>query len=134
MKSKISESILLDHTTDETIQVGEVTSVRVDLMICDDLATARALELFKQMDGKEPLNKDKILVTCEHFTPPSTFDSAKLQNDIRHKGGRITNMMFPPNRRKNWTRCETCNGYSYKLKESNCEDCKVYLRLKGLTN
>jgi len=52
-------------------------------------------------------------------------------DEVRHKGGRIANMIFPPSRRKNWNKCQTCGGYFYKLEEENCEDCKIFLELKA---
>jgi hypothetical protein len=55
-------------------------------------------------------------------------------DDVRHKGGIITNRMFPPARRKNWTKCETCGGYFYKLQGKNCDDCQIFLKLKGYCN
>ena len=54
--------------------------------------------------------------------------------DVRHKGGRITNMMFPESRRKNWIKCNLCNGYFYKLETEICEDCQIFLILKGYCN
>lgn len=50
--------------------------------------------------------------------------------DIRHKGGRITNMLFPEPRRENWKQCPECKGYFYKL-DGICEDCRIFLELKG---
>jgi len=51
-------------------------------------------------------------------------------DEVRHKGGRITNMIFPSSRRKNWSKCQTCGGYFYKLEEENCEDCRIFLELR----
>lgn len=85
MLVKLGESILRNHSDNAVISVGEMVNVSVDLVICDDLATARSIELFDKMGGNEPLDKDKIVVTCEHFTPPSTIDGAEIQNRIRLK-------------------------------------------------
>ncbi len=85
MLEKLGESILREHSDNAVISVGEMIDVSVDLIICDDLATARSIEVFGQMGGNEPLDKDKILITCEHFTPPSTIDGANIQNKIRLK-------------------------------------------------
>jgi 3-isopropylmalate/(R)-2-methylmalate dehydratase large subunit len=85
VRIRLGDSILKAHAKPEFPQVGEAIEVEVDLMLCDDLATARAIELFAQMDGKTPVNMDKIVITNEHFTPPSTLDSAQIQNTIRLK-------------------------------------------------
>lgn len=85
MRIRLGDSILKAHAKTDFSQVGEAIDVEVDLMLCDDLATARAIELFAQMDGKTPVNKERIVITNEHFTPPSTLDSAQLQNTIRLK-------------------------------------------------
>lgn len=85
MLERLGESILREHSDNEIISVGEMINVNVDLIICDDLATSRSIEVFEQMGGEEPLDKDKTLVTCEHFTPPSTIDGANIQNKIRLK-------------------------------------------------
>jgi 3-isopropylmalate/(R)-2-methylmalate dehydratase large subunit len=85
LRVRLGDSILKGHSKTEFPQVGEAIDVDVDLMLCDDLATARAIELFAQMDGKTPVNKEKIVITNEHFPPPSTLDSANLQNIIRLK-------------------------------------------------
>lgn len=52
--------------------------------------------------------------------------------DIRHKGGRTNNRLFPLLRRDNWKRCSECNGYFYKLKEYICPDCKVFKKLNSI--
>lgn len=83
MITNICQSILRTHSETTFFSTGDAIPVNVDLIICNDFATTRAIELFKQMDGEEPLNKDKLLITCEHFTPPSYLTSAEIQNKIR---------------------------------------------------
>lgn len=47
------------------------------------------------------------------------------QGETRHKGGMISPMMFPENRRKNWKRCKQCDGYFYKLENDVCGSCET---------
>jgi len=79
----IGESILHSHSKGVLPPIGEAINVKVDLMLCDDYTMSRAHEFFEKMNGNIPIDKDKIVVTCEHFTPPSTIESASLQQDVR---------------------------------------------------
>jgi 3-isopropylmalate/(R)-2-methylmalate dehydratase large subunit len=83
LRLNLGESILHSHSDGGILQVGDTVFVSSDLIVCDDLVTARAIELFRQMGGKEPVDKNKIVITCEHFTPPSNLSSAEIQNTIR---------------------------------------------------
>ena len=85
MSTNQAESILRKHTEASDVLVGEMYDFNVDLIICDDLSTARAIEFFRKMKGTQPVNSNRILVTCEHFAPPTTLDGAEIQNLIRKK-------------------------------------------------
>ncbi|MBU1024340.1 hypothetical protein KKB99_08680, partial [bacterium] len=85
MRINQAESILRNHTEATNILVGKMYDINVDLIICDDFSTYRAIEFFRKMKGTRPVNRDKILVTCEHFSPPTTLDGAEIQNSIRKK-------------------------------------------------
>lgn len=49
--------------------------------------------------------------------------------DVRHKGGRVNERLFPEKRRKNWKKCNECKGYFYKMKNDVCLDCAVFKNL-----
>ena len=83
MRSRIAESILRDHSKGGLAPQGGEITVKADLMLCDDFTTARTMKLFHEMGGEVPLDKNNIIITCEHFTPPSTLDGAQFQHEIR---------------------------------------------------
>ena len=59
-------------------------------------------------------------------------------DDCKHKGGMISQWLFPAGRRSNWFKCRECNGwfdnghlvFRPKLGKIVCNNCKIYLDLK----
>lgn len=51
----------------------------------------------------------------------------------KYKGGQISPMLFPESRRDNWSQCEECKGWFYKL-DNICDDCEAFRGLKGAIN
>ncbi len=84
------EQILAAHTDKKKISPGEFITVRVDLIMANDLTFPIAIKEFRQLGLDRVFNPKKIVFVPDHFTPAKDIASAeqvKLSRDFAHEQG-----------------------------------------------
>ena len=79
MSKGLSGAIIEQHTDGK--KEGSYLEVSVDFVLLHDPLLALILPDLKEL-GKEILNKEKILVTVDHFAPPSTIERADMVKQV----------------------------------------------------
>ncbi|SPD73200.1 3-isopropylmalate dehydratase large subunit 1 [uncultured Desulfobacterium sp.] len=79
MAQGISGAIIEQHTTGE--KEGDFLEVSVDFVLLHDPLFALILPELKQLE-RGIWDKDKVLVTVDHFAPPSTIERANIVRDV----------------------------------------------------
>ena len=79
MSKGLSGAIIEQHTDGK--KEGAYLEVSVDFVLLHDPLLALILPDLKEL-GKEILNKEKILVTVDHFAPPSTIERADMVKQV----------------------------------------------------
>ena len=84
------EQILAAHTDKKKVSPGEFITVRVDLIMANDLTFPIAIREFRQLGLDRVFNPKKIVFVPDHFTPAKDIASAeqvKLSRDFAREQG-----------------------------------------------
>jgi len=84
------EQILAAHTDKKKVSPGEFLTVRVDLIMANDLTFPIAIKEFRQLGLDRVFNPKKIVFVPDHFTPAKDIASAeqvKLSRDFTQEQG-----------------------------------------------
>ena len=84
------EQILAAHTDKKKVSPGEFLTVRVDLIMANDLTFPIAIKEFRQLGLDRVFNPKKIVFVPDHFTPAKDIASAeqvKLSRDFAQEQG-----------------------------------------------
>ena len=84
------EQILAAHTDKKQVSPGEFITVRVDLVMANDLTFPIAIREFRQLGLDRVFNPKKIVFVPDHFTPAKDIASAeqvKLSRDFAQEQG-----------------------------------------------
>jgi len=84
------EQILAAHTAKKKISPGEFITVRVDLIMANDLTFPIAIREFRQLGLDRVFDPKKIVFVPDHFTPAKDIASAeqvKLSRDFAREQG-----------------------------------------------
>ncbi len=82
----ISEKILRDHTDNKNAVAGDFILAKVDKCLANDITAPIAIEVFKKViqgTNKGVFNKDRIILTPDHFTPNKDVASANQCKILR---------------------------------------------------
>ncbi|MDP2860625.1 MAG: 3-isopropylmalate dehydratase large subunit, partial [bacterium] len=69
----ISEKILLAHTDKKNIKPGEFIEAKIDLALGNDITAPLAIEEIKKAGFKNVIDKHKIVLVPDHFSPAKDF-------------------------------------------------------------
>jgi 3-isopropylmalate/(R)-2-methylmalate dehydratase large subunit len=78
MKHTIFEKILLSHSKEKEIKVGDIVDVSIDRVMIHDFFTPFCINKFREMGFKRVYDPDKVVIIYDHLVPASFID------DYRH--------------------------------------------------
>lgn len=79
----MTQKILAAHAGLEYVNVGQLTTVKLDLVLGNDVTTPVAIKAFKNAKADKVFHKDKIAIVPDHFTPNKDIKSAEHCKCIR---------------------------------------------------
>lgn len=85
----ITEKILAKAAGLESVKAGQLIDANIDIVMCHDVTTPPAISMLKEKGIDKVFDREKIIVTPDHFQPAKDIKSAELLkrlNDwaIRH--------------------------------------------------
>ncbi len=81
MHSQTLLESLFSRKLGRPVQTGEVIQTPVDLVMAHDATFALLLDDFDRLDCAV-WDRDRLLIACDHFTPPARIDWANLQKSV----------------------------------------------------
>ncbi len=90
MANTLAEKILLNHTDADDLSPGDIVSVRVDLVLANDVSGPVAFTALEKMGAETVFDPGKVVMVADHFMPAKDIRSAELQKRLRewsHKHG-----------------------------------------------
>ena len=79
----MAQKILAWHCDRQYLNVGELVSAKVDLVLGNDITMPLAIEEFKKTGVDKVFDSDKIAIVPDHFTPNKDIKSAEQCKYIR---------------------------------------------------
>lgn len=73
----ITEKILAVHAGRKAVYPGEIVSVRVDLVLANDITAPIAIQKFREIGAKSVFDKNKIALVADHYTPGKDIKAAE---------------------------------------------------------
>lgn len=78
-----TQKIIAAHAGRESVQVGELLMVDVDLVLANDVTAPVSIAEIKKSGVDTLFDKDKIALVLDHFTPNKDIKSAALSKCVR---------------------------------------------------
>ena len=90
MGMTITEKILARASGKKTVKAGELINAKIDVVMCHDVTTPAAISMLMNAGIDKVFDKNKIVVTPDHFQPAKDIKSAELHKRLdewarRHK-------------------------------------------------
>ncbi len=90
MAMTITEKILAKAAGKKTVTPGELINASIDVVMCHDVTTPPAISMLIEKGIDKVFDKEKIVVTPDHFQPAKDINSAELHKRLdewakRHK-------------------------------------------------
>ena len=90
MSMTITEKILARASGKKTVKAGELINAKIDVVMCHDVTTPAAISMLIEKGIDKVFDKNKIVVTPDHFQPAKDIKSAELHKRLdewarRHK-------------------------------------------------
>ena len=73
----ITEKILAAKSGRDSVKPGEFITVRLDLVLMNDITAPLAIEEFRAMGATEVFDRNKIALVADHYTPNKDIKSAE---------------------------------------------------------
>jgi 3-isopropylmalate/(R)-2-methylmalate dehydratase large subunit len=80
----IVEKILAAHTGKKSVSPGEFLSVKVDMVLSNDITAPLAIKEFHKLGVKNVFDKNKVVMVPDHFCPNKDIQSAEHAKMMRH--------------------------------------------------
>jgi 3-isopropylmalate/(R)-2-methylmalate dehydratase large subunit len=80
----IVEKILAAHTGKKSVSPGEFLSVKVDMVLSNDITAPLAIKEFHKLGVKNVFDKNKVVMIPDHFCPNKDIQSAEHAKMMRH--------------------------------------------------
>jgi 3-isopropylmalate/(R)-2-methylmalate dehydratase large subunit len=77
MGNTITEKIIASHAGLDSVVPGQLVNVRVDLALANDITAPLAIQAFAAMGAREVFDRDRVVLTPDHFTPNKDIDAAE---------------------------------------------------------
>jgi 3-isopropylmalate/(R)-2-methylmalate dehydratase large subunit len=90
MGMTLTEKILARAAGRKKVMPGELVDAKIDIVMCHDVTTPPAISMLEERGIDNVFDRDKIVVTPDHFQPAKDIKSAELHKRlhdwaIRHK-------------------------------------------------
>jgi len=90
MAMTITEKILAKAAGKKTVTPGELINANIDVVMCHDVTTPPAISMLVEKGMDKVFDREKIVVTPDHFQPAKDINSAELHKRLddwakRHK-------------------------------------------------
>jgi 3-isopropylmalate/(R)-2-methylmalate dehydratase large subunit len=82
MGMTITEKILAKSAGKKTVRPGELIDAKIDIVMCHDVTTPAAISMLVEKGIDKVFDKDKIIVTPDHFQPAKDVKSAELHQRL----------------------------------------------------
>ncbi|MBN1359406.1 MAG: 3-isopropylmalate dehydratase large subunit [Sedimentisphaerales bacterium] len=82
MGMTITEKIFARASGHKTVTPGQLVDARIDLVMCHDVTTPPAISMLKAKGLDRVFDRDRIVVTPDHFQPPKDIKSAELHKRL----------------------------------------------------
>ena len=90
MAQTIAEKIIEKHLVSGEAKPGNYVKIKLDRLLCHEVTTPPAIEMLEKRDIEKVWDKEKIVVTPDHFVPAKDEKSAalakKLDEWVRKQG------------------------------------------------
>ncbi|BAF58713.1 3-isopropylmalate dehydratase large subunit [Pelotomaculum thermopropionicum SI] len=83
MAMTITEKILADHAGKKQVEPGELISVKVDLVLGNDITAPVAIKEFEKIGVAEVFDRERVALVPDHFTPNKDIKSAEQSKILR---------------------------------------------------
>ncbi len=93
MGMTITEKILAKAAGEEQVVPGQLIDAQIDVVMCHDVTTPPAISMLEEKGIDKVFDREKIIVTPDHFQPAKDIKSAELhkrldawakRHDIKH--------------------------------------------------
>ena len=90
MGMTLTEKILARAAGKKTVVPGELVDAKIDIVMCHDVTTPPAISMLQEKGIDKVFDREKIVVTPDHFQPAKDIKSAELHKRLdgwakRHK-------------------------------------------------
>ena len=82
MSMTITEKILAKAAGRDSVRPGELVDAAIDVVMCHDVTTPPAISMLAEKGIDTVFDKDKIIVTPDHFQPAKDVKSAELHRRL----------------------------------------------------
>jgi 3-isopropylmalate/(R)-2-methylmalate dehydratase large subunit len=78
----ITEKILAKAAGEKSVKAGELVNAKIDLVMCHEVTTPAAISMLIEKGIDRVFDKNKIVVTPDHFQPAKDIKSAELHKRL----------------------------------------------------
>ena len=82
MGMTITEKILAKAVGKEKVVPGELVDAKIDIVMCHDITTPPAISMLEEKGIDKVFDREKIVVTPDHFQPAKDIKSAELHKRL----------------------------------------------------
>lgn len=82
MGMTITEKILARASGHETVTPGQLVDAKTDVVMCHDVTTPPAISMLVEKGIDQVFDREKLVVTPDHFQPPKDVKSAELHKRL----------------------------------------------------
>ena len=83
MAHTLAEKILLNHSDVGDLSPGDIVSIRVDLVLANDVSGPVAFTALEKMGAETVFDPARVVMVADHFMPAKDIRSAELQKRLR---------------------------------------------------
>ncbi len=90
MGMTLAEKILAAHSGKKEVSPGDLITVKVDLVMANDITAPIAIEQFRKLGVKDVFAKDRVIMVPSHFAPAKDVASAeqcRIMRDFAKESG-----------------------------------------------
>jgi 3-isopropylmalate/(R)-2-methylmalate dehydratase large subunit len=82
MPQTITQKILAKAAGKSSVEHGELINAKIDVIMCHDVTTPAAITMLKNLGIDKVFDREKIVVTPDHFQPAKDIQSAELHKRL----------------------------------------------------
>ncbi|MBI5029691.1 MAG: 3-isopropylmalate dehydratase large subunit [Chloroflexi bacterium] len=80
----MAQKLLAAHAGVERVEVGQIISAHVDLVMANELSAIAAIQEFRKLKGATRMfDPHKVVIVQDHFVPAKDIQSARVGNAVR---------------------------------------------------